>query len=166
MSGSVLDGKRILIVDDEADVLAVLEQEIMGDCPNCILEKTGTYDGAKRLLESNMYDVVILDIMGVRGFDLLSIAVERGFKVAMLTAHALSPESLRRSIEMKARAYLPKEKLGEIVPFLEDMLRYDYETGWKRLFAKLHRFFIDSFEGDWEKDPDAPWRDWPRTWYW
>ena len=51
----------------------------------------------------------------------------------MLTAHALSPEALKKSIEMKARAYLPKEKLGEVVPFLEDMLKYDYESGWKRL---------------------------------
>jgi len=30
----------------------------------------------------------------------------------MLTAHSLDPKSLKRSIEMGARAYLPKEKLG------------------------------------------------------
>jgi len=166
MSNSVLDGKRILIVDDEEDVLTVLESEIMDDCPNCVLEKAGTYESAITLLESKMYDVVILDIMGVRGFDLLDIAVKRGFKVAMLTAHALSPEALRRSIEMKARAYLPKDKLGEIVPFLEDLLKYDYESGWKRLFAKLHKSFADCFGEGWDKDPDAPWHDWPhhRTW--
>jgi hypothetical protein len=39
----------------------------------------------------------------------------------MLTAHALNPEALKHSIQMGARAYLPKEKLGEIVPFLEDI---------------------------------------------
>jgi hypothetical protein len=31
---------------------------------------------------------------------------------------------------MKARAYLPKKKLGEIVPFLKDILNYDYLPGW------------------------------------
>lgn len=166
MSDSILDGKKILIVDDETDVLAVLEDEIMGSCPNCVVEKAGAFDTASRLLSSNAYDVVILDIMGVKGFDLLDIAVKKGFKVVMLTAHALSPEALRRSIEMKARAYLPKDKLGEVVPFLEDVLRYDHETGWKRLFATLHKFFMERFEEDWDKDPDAPWRGWPRNRFW
>jgi hypothetical protein len=60
--------------------------------------------------------------------------VKRNLKVAMLTAHALTPEALKRSYDMKARAYLPKNKLGEVVPFLEDVLKYDYQSGWKRLF--------------------------------
>ncbi|MFZ2799034.1 MAG: response regulator, partial [Syntrophorhabdus sp.] len=96
------------------------------------------------------YDLVILDIMGVRGFDLLDLAVKKDLKVAMLTAHALSPETLNKSIEMGARAYLPKDKLGEVVPFLEDILKYDYETGWKRLMDKLQGFFKDRFKDDWE----------------
>jgi hypothetical protein len=73
--------------------------------------------------------------MGVGGFDLLNLAVGRNFKVAMLTAHVLNPEALKHSMELKARAYLPKEKLGEIVPFLEDMLKYEYLPGWKRLLG-------------------------------
>jgi hypothetical protein len=85
--------------------------------------------------------VVILDIMGVRGFDLLELAVKKNLRVAMLTAHALTPEALKRSFEMKARAYLPKEKLGQVVPFLEDVLKYDYLPGWKRLMKKLAKYF-------------------------
>jgi hypothetical protein len=107
--------------------------------------------------------VVILDIMGVRGFDLLSLSVERNIRVAMLTAHALTPEALKRSFEMKARAYLPKEKLGEIVPFLEDMLKYDYLPGWKRLFEKLKGFFDSKFESDWEKKTGLNWREWGKV---
>jgi hypothetical protein len=42
---------------------------------------------------------------------------------------------------MKARAYLPKEKLGEVVPFLEDVLKYEYLPGWKRLMKKLDKYF-------------------------
>jgi DNA-binding NtrC family response regulator len=160
MSNSILDGKKILAVDDEPDVLVVLEEEIMDACPTCHFETSTTYEGAAKLLESKDYDIVILDIMGVRGFDLLEIAVKKGLKVAMLTAHALSPEALKRSVEMRARAYLPKEKLGEIVPFLEDLLKYDYESGWKRLFEKLHGFFTDKFESDWEKKTGSTWQEW------
>ena len=160
MSESILNGKKILAVDDEPDVLTVLEEEIMDACPNCTLDKATTYESAVKFLESKQYDVVVLDIMGVRGFDLLELSVKKGLKVAMLTAHALSPEALNKSIEMKARAYLPKEKLGEIVPFLEDMLKYDYESGWKRLMDKLYGFFTDKFESDWEKKTGGPWREW------
>jgi hypothetical protein len=34
MTKSILDGKNILAVDDEPDVLSVLEEEILGACPN------------------------------------------------------------------------------------------------------------------------------------
>jgi hypothetical protein len=76
----------------------------------------------------------------------LGLAVSRNLKVAMLTAHALNPEAPKRSFEMKARAYLPKEKLGEIVPFLEDVLVYEYLPRWKRLLGKLEGFFAEKFE--------------------
>jgi len=141
LSPSILNGKLILAVDDESDVLTVLEEEILGAAPECKFEKATTYEEAAKKLELQTYDVVILDIMGVRGFDLLDLAVRKNFRVAMLTAHALTPEALKRSFEMKARAYLPKEKLGEIVPFLEDVLKYEYLPGWKRLMKKLEKYF-------------------------
>jgi len=147
---SILNGKKILAVDDEPDILEVLEEEILEAAPNCRFEKATTYEIATDKLKSNTYDIVILDIMGVRGFDLLNLAVSRNFKVVMLTAHALIPEAVKQSFERKARAYLPKEKLGEIVPFLEDIFRYDYMQGWKALLEKLKGFFDAKFTPGWE----------------
>jgi len=160
MKESVLDGRRILAVDDEPDVLAVLKEEIVEASPSCQFDTATTYEDAAKKLETGNYDLVILDIMGVRGFDLLSLAVSRNLKVAMLTAHALSPEALKRSFEMRAMAYLPKEKLGEIVPFLEDVLQYEYLSGWKRLMQKLKGFFDEKFESDWEKKTGLQWSEW------
>jgi len=160
MKESILDGKKILAVDDEPDVLTVLEEEITYACPKCTFDRATTYESAVKKLESSNYDVVVLDIMGVRGFDLLELAVKKGMKVAMLTAHALSAEALKRSHEMGARAYLPKEKLGEIVPFLEDVLNYEFESSWKRLFEKLNEFFTEKFESDWEKKTGLNWKEW------
>jgi len=151
MTASVLEGKKILAVDDEPDVLAVLEREIKDSCPNCQFEKATTYEKANELIGANFYDIVILDIMGVRGFDLLESAVKRNLKVGMLTAHALSPEALKKSHDLGARAYLPKDKLGEITPFLEDILTQEYKTGWKRLLDKLENYFEDQFETDWKR---------------
>lgn len=160
MASSVLDGKSVLAVDDEPDVLLLLEEIILDSCPNCKVEKATNYEDAARLLESKAWDVVVLDIIGVRGFDLLDLAVKRNLKVAMCTAHALSPEALKRSYDMGARAYLPKDRLQDIVPFLEEVIRYDYQTGWKRLLEKLHGFFTKRFESDWEKKTGMNWREW------
>jgi len=151
MSNSILDHKKILAVDDEPDILDVLEEEITSSCSGCVFDKATTYDEAVRFLQSMNYDLIVLDIMGVRGFDLLEIAVKNNLKAVMLTAHALNPENLKRAHDMGARAYLPKQKLGEIVPFLEDALKYDFEPGWKRLYEALRDIFTGLWGRDWEK---------------
>jgi CheY-like chemotaxis protein len=159
MKESILNGKRILAVDDEPDILSVLEEEILEAAPGCKIDKATTYEEAVQKMVSWTYDVVVLDIMGVRGFDLLTLAVNRNFPVAMLTAHALTPEALKQSVEMKARAYLPKEKLGEIVPFLEDVLTYEYLPGWKRLLKKLEGFFNARWGDYWQKSEAKFWKE-------
>ena len=63
---SKLQGINLLIVDDEPDILSVLEEEIKDACPNCRVIKAETYEWAMDLLNSTPYDLVILDIMGVR----------------------------------------------------------------------------------------------------
>jgi CheY-like chemotaxis protein len=160
MAESILNGKSILAVDDEPDVLTVLEEEVLGACPKCKFDKATTFEEASRRIASHSYDIVILDIMGVRGFDLLDQAVRKGLAAAMLTAHSLSPDALKRSIEMGARAYLPKDKLGEIVPFLEDLLKYDYVPGWKRLLENLKGFFVARWGEFWQVDEKEFWKDW------
>ena len=160
MAESILNGKRILAVDDEPDVLEVLEEEILGYAPSCIIEKATTYQEATQKLESQNYDVVVLDIMGVRGFDLLDQAVKRSFPAAMLTAHSLDPASLKRSIEMGAWAYLPKEKLEEIVPFLEDILEStDGLSAWGRFMNKLEGYFTGRWGELWKKSEEKFWKD-------
>jgi hypothetical protein len=98
--------------------------------------------------------------MGVRGFDLLDQAVKRNFPAAMLTAHSLDPKSLKRSIEMGASAYLPKEKLGEIVPFLEDILESsDGTSAWGRLMNALEGYFAGRWGELWKKSEEKFWKD-------
>ena len=149
MNKSLLEGKSILAVDDEPDILGVLEEEIKDACQSCSFDKATTYEQAMEKLKNNTYDIVILDIMGVRGFDLLEFSVKKGLKVVMLTAQALNADALQKSYQMKAHGYLPKDKLGEIVPFLEDVLQYDFSTGWKRLLSKLEEFFDKNFDSEW-----------------
>lgn len=159
MEGSILNGRSILAVDDEPDVLTVLKEEIGEACPDSRFDKASTYEDAVARMISLTYDIIILDIMGVRGFDLLELAVSRNFPVVMLTAHALTPEALKHSFEMGARAYLPKEKLGEIIPFLEDALKYEFLPGWKRLLEKLEGFFSERWGQYWKKPEEKFWEE-------
>jgi DNA-binding NtrC family response regulator len=151
MPESILNHKKILIVDDEPDILAVVKEEIEASCPDTEIDTAENYASAAELLNSKEYDLVILDIMGVRGFDLLPIAVGRKFKVVMITAQVLNPEALSKTHDLGAMAYLPKDELGNLVPFLEDVLQYNHESMWQLLIQKLGAYFTEKFQSpDWK----------------
>ena len=70
---SFLNGKKVLVVDDEPDILEVLEELL----EMCDVVTASTFEKAKELLESSDFDIAILDIMGVNGYGLLDIANKR-----------------------------------------------------------------------------------------
>ena len=149
-SERLLQDKIILIVDDEPDVLDTIAELL----DMCKIYKARDYDTALQLLASYTFDIVILDIMGVDGFELLKQAVSRGFPTVMLTAHALTPEALKKSIKLGAVSFLPKEKMPEIESYLEDVVLGGGKSAWEKLFDKLGSFFSNRFGPDW-KERDA-----------
>ena len=148
-SKNILKDKVILAVDDEPDVLESVEEEL----DMCIVHKATDYDAAIQYLSGYTYDIVILDIMGVNGFKLLKTTVGRGFPAVMLTAHALTPEALKKSIKLGAVTFLPKEKMSDLKEFLEDVVLGGGKPIWKKLFDRLGSYFDKRFGPDWkEKD--------------
>lgn len=150
-----MKGKQILAVDDEPDVLEIIEEELVDY--GVRTDRAYSYEEAIQKISSLTYDLLILDIMGVRGFELLEYAIMRKLPVVMLTAHALSPESLKKSIELGARAYLPKDQLGQLAPFLEDVLSLSHRSAWKTLFDRLGSSFGKRFGPDWRKTEKEFW---------
>lgn len=144
---SPLLDKRVLAVDDEPDILDTVAEEL----DMCIVDKVSSYDTALKYLLSYTYDVVILDIMGVNGFELLKTSVSRGFPTVIFTGHAVSPQSLKKSIRLGAVFFLPKEKIVELVPFLEDVVMGKYKQIWRKLFDRLGSYFDRQFGPDWKK---------------
>ncbi len=144
-----LKDKLVLVVDDELDILETLEEEL----DMCLVHKAGDYDTATQYLLSYTYDIVILDIMGVNGFELLKTSVTRGFPTVMLTAYSFSPESLKKSIKLGAVTFLPKEKMSEIRSYLEYVVLGEGKPIWQKIFDELGDFFHKRFGPDWkEKD--------------
>ncbi len=139
----------ILVVDDEPDILHTVEEYL----EECQVHKAMDYDTALQHILSYTYDVVILDIMGVNGFELLKNSVSRGFPTVMFTAHALSPESLKKSIKLGAVSFLSKEKIAELRSHLEDVVLGDGKPVWQKLFDRMGSYFNKKFGPDWkEKD--------------
>ena len=135
----LLEGKKILIVDDEPDVLESLEDIL----DMCEVAKASTFEEARELLEKNDFDMAILDIMGVDGYKLLHIAKQRNITAVMLTAHALSPDNLVKSIKEGADSYLPKEEMSNITTFLIDILKSQDEG--ESTWAPWHRTLSSSY---------------------
>lgn len=153
MGEDLLKNKRILIVDDEADIIEVLE-ELLQDCK---VEKAYSFEEAKDKLETEYFDMAILDIMGVNGYKLLEIANSREVISVMLTAHALSPEDTVKSYKEGAAYYVPKEKISDIATYLVDVLEAK-EKGkslWWRWFDRFATYYERKFGEDWQgKDED------------
>jgi len=144
---SPLKGKVVLVVDDEPDVLITLEELL----DMCEVHKAQDFDTALQLILNNTYDVVVLDIMGVNGFELLKNSVARDFPTLMLTAHAMTPEALNESIKIGAVSFLPKELMPEIVELLEDVvLGGGKRLWWLKSLEKTGPYFDEKFGPDWK----------------
>ena len=157
----LLEGKKILIVDDEPDILETLEELL----DMCLIDTAPNFEAARKFLEKQTYDVAILDIMGVRGYDLLQLANERRIPALMLTAHALNPDNLVRSIREGAQSYVPKDKIGDIGTYVVDILEarekgVEKHGGW---FARLKPFFDRKFGSGWRDQHKDFWKEFDDT---
>ncbi len=141
----VIMGKKVLIVDDEKDILETLTDLLS----LCKIDPASSFEEAKELLEQYDYDLVVLDIMGVRGFELLEIANRRNIPALMLTAHSLNAESLRKSVKEGAAYFVPKQEIADIATYVADVLeaKEHNENPWARWFKRLGNFFDVMFTG-------------------
>jgi CheY-like chemotaxis protein len=154
----LLQGKRVLIVDDEPDVLDSLTEFLS----TCMVDRASTFEEGKELLEAHSYDIVVLDIMGVRGFELLQIAKEKDIPTLMLTAHALNEETLKKSAEEGASYYVPKDEITNIEMFVADVLEAveKKKNPWVKWFERLGPYFQEriNFRGpNWREDHRKFW---------
>jgi DNA-binding NtrC family response regulator len=152
---SPLKGKKILIVDDEADVLETVS-ELLSICD---VTTAQTFEDAKEKLETESFDFAILDVMGVHGYELLDIANKKKIIAVMLTANALSVEDTVKSFKEGAASYIPKEKMEDIETFLVDILEAR-KRGKSLMWRWLERFesyYEKKFGEDWQKDNREFW---------
>jgi hypothetical protein len=120
----------------------------------CVLTKASSFDQARRLLEDQYFDMAILDIMGVEGYELLKICNQKRVIGVMLTAYALTPEDIKKSYEDGAASFVPKEKMRDITGFLIDIYeaKEQGKNFWWRWFDRLAAYCERKFGPDWQKE--------------
>jgi DNA-binding NtrC family response regulator len=152
---NILNGKKVLIVDDERDVLDALEETLS----MCEVSKASSLEEAKRLFEKELFDIAILDIMGVQGYKLLEIAEERDIPAIMLTAHALNLENTVRSFKAGAAYYVPKDQISKIAVFMADV--FEAKKGgkkpWHSWLKRMTGYYDRKFGGGWENKDKEFW---------
>lgn len=151
----ILRGRSILIVDDEEDVLEFLTEVLH----MCHIDKASTFEEARDLLEINFYNAAVLDIMGVRGYELLDIARKKNIPALMLTAHAISKDNLKKSFEKGASYYVPKDEISKIDVFLADIFEAldKKKNVWAKWFERLSGFCDRRFGPNWRDDDPEFW---------
>ena len=154
-SKKILKGKHVLIVDDEQDVLDILVELLS----MCKVDTALTFEKAKKLLENNYYDIAVLDIMGVKGYELLAIANEKKVPALMLTAHALSKENLKKSFQEGASYYVPKDEINKIDVFVADVIdaREQKKNVFVRWYERLSSFYDNRFGPEWREEDREFW---------
>jgi CheY-like chemotaxis protein len=130
----VLKGKKVLVVDDDEDICTLLAEDLSDMCE---VQTARSFDAAEKKLETGAFDLVILDIMGVRGYDLLA-RFGREVPCIVLTARARKPEDLERARSAGAALYVPKSDIGRLDIYLAKVVAAD-EPLWPWLF-KTHDF--------------------------
>lgn len=155
MSDILLKEKKILIVDDEPDILETLEQLL----DMCEVTKAGNFEKAKELLDTRHFDLAVLDIMGVNGYELLKIANTQMVPAIILTANALSPEDTRRSYRRGAAFYIPKDKMADIASYITDVLKAMGEQSdpWDSWHERFGYYYDKQFGPDWKKEDSEFW---------
>jgi len=156
----LLSGKKILIVDDEPDVLETLEEFLT----MCRVTKATTFEAAKSLLETRNFDLAILDIMGVKGYKLLAVANKRNVTAVMLTAHALTPDSIVKSYKKGAAYFVPKEEMARITEFLNGILeaKEKGKSTWLNWLEMLtDAYWQKRFGPDWKNKDREFWENFP-----
>jgi DNA-binding response OmpR family regulator len=147
-----MEYRTILVVDDEPDVLETVAEVL----ENWRVRTAATFNQAMELLETEEYDMTILDIMGVKGLDLLAAAARKNIPAIMLTAPAMNPDYILKAMELGAVSYVSKEDLVNLDSLLKELCSIldSGQSPWPHTMKRLEPFLDQTSPADWrEKYP-------------
>jgi CheY-like chemotaxis protein len=143
MVGQILEGKRILVVDNEREVLGMVAEALA----TSEVVTVGNVDEARPLIATESFDLAILDTVGANGCDLLKDCHANKLPAAMLTTRRIEVTTLNLALKRGAMSFFPKDELKLLPETVAELLER-VEKG-KTYWAKLFRFFGSVFKETW-----------------
>jgi CheY-like chemotaxis protein len=150
-----IEGKKVLIVDDEADVINTLK----GLLSRCVITAAGSLEEGRAFLESKSFDIAIFDIAGADGYELLRIARKKEVIAVMLTARTVAPRDIIKCRNEGVALYIPKDRIGEIERCLDDVFeaKEKNKSTWWRWVDRFGSYCELKFGSDWKENDKEYW---------
>jgi DNA-binding NarL/FixJ family response regulator len=142
MKASALELIRVLGLSQETDLLLIVKEQIRKSCPICLFDMADTFEIGAQYLASFSYDLVILDLETDRRYELLKRASSHNLPVIVLIEDECHPKIVTHLIMSGVQSFLPKSKITEIVPAIEQILHIKSMTTWKRTFKRLEEILF------------------------
>ncbi|MBX4198115.1 response regulator [Candidatus Parcubacteria bacterium] len=122
-----LNGKRVLWVEDDEFLGTIVEKKLLAK--QCILTHVTTGEQALKYLDTNLVDIIVLDIVlpGMSGFEILKHikSAEKLKEVPVVLLSNLNrPEDMEMGVKLGAERFLVKATLSldDIVDQIADTL--------------------------------------------
>ena len=130
---SPLENLTVLVVNKDSDILDSVADEL----GMCLVHLAPDYETALQYLLGYKYDVVIFDVMDINTLELFKISISQKFPAIILTADEVALESLKKSIQMGAVFFFPRELLQELREFLEKLILDKWKPDWLPVFDRV-----------------------------
>ncbi len=157
----ILEGKRILVVNNEREVLKMMTEALAAS----EVITAGNVDEARSLIAKEFFNLAILDTVTANGCDLLQDCHAYKVPAAMLTPREVEVTRVSEAMKRGARSFFPKDELHRLQETVVDLLerleeRKTYRAGlFRRLWAAFRKIWLIVRE---EKDQPPKF---PRNYY-
>lgn len=138
MEGQILEGKRILVVDNEREILNMVSQALAAS----EVVAVGNADEARPLIARESFDLVILDTARANGCALLDDCHANKLPAAMLTPREVEVRRLNEAMKRGAKSFFPRDDVQRLSKSVADLLEHlEKETYWTRLSRRIKAGF-------------------------
>lgn len=161
VDSQILEGKRILVVDNEREVLNMLAEALAASQ----VVTVGNVDDARPLISKESFDLVILDTISANGCDLLQDCRANKLPAAMLTSREVEVTRVNEAMKRGAQSFFPKDEIHRLPETVVDLLERleERKTHWAKLFRRFGTTFRELWRVVREEDNQRP--KFPRA-YW
>jgi len=147
-SGSVLDYKSVLVVDEDSIILDRVDRIL----DTCNVFTAMNFNTAIQYIMSYTIDILIINVGVGNSFDLLyNASVLKNCHTVILNDHAITPEAFNKSLQHDKISFFSRDNMSKLKSFLEKIVKQNSKSLWDRIFTMPGSYTKKHVIPDWEK---------------